>query len=79
MVDIPIPNIQLWIIANGYSAYGRLSISDLQDRIIPFGNKTKAQILFRRPEPIPYLEGVAGHYHKLDEEEYTALRRFYEK
>jgi transketolase len=77
MTDLPIPNIQLWIIVNGYSAYGRVSIFDLEDRIIPFAHKAKASVLFRRPEPIPYLEGVAGHYHKLDEQEYLALKEFY--
>lgn len=77
MPDIPVSNIQLWIIANGYSAYGRVSISDLEKRIIPFTHKAKAQAIIHRPEPIPYLEGIAGHYHKLDEQEYLQVKDFY--
>jgi transketolase len=77
MVDIPIPNIQLWIIANGYSAYDKVSIINLEDRLIPFISKAMGQILVYRPEPIPHLEGVAGHYSKLAKEQYDDLRRFY--
>ena len=78
MTDIPIPNIQLWIIANKYSAYGRVSVIDLENRITPFSRKAKAQVIMCWPEPIPYLGGIAGHYHKLDKEEYNELGRFYE-
>ena len=77
MVDIPVPNIQLWVIANGYSAYDKVSIKDLEDRILPFMKKAMGQILVYRPEPIPYLEGVAGHYRKLNKDEYFLLKEFY--
>lgn len=77
MADLPVENIQLWIIANGYSAYDKVSISELEERIIPFNKKTIGQIIVHRPEPIPYLEGVAGHYTRLTKEQYDDLRRFY--
>jgi len=77
MVDIPVPNIQLWVIANGYSAYDKVSIKNLEDRLLPFISKAMGQVLVYRPEPIPHLEGVAGHYSKLAKEQYDDLRRFY--
>jgi len=77
MADLPVPNIQLWIIANGYSAYDNLSITDLEDRIRSFIKKAPGQVIVYRPEPIPYLEGVAGHYAKLTKEQHDDLRRFY--
>jgi transketolase len=77
MVDIPVPNIQLWIIANGYSAYDKVSIKNLEDRLLPFISKAMGQVLVYRPEPIPHLEGIAGHYSRLTKEQYDDLRRFY--
>jgi hypothetical protein len=77
MADLPITNVQLYIIANSYSAYGRISIAELQDRFIPFAEKMKQSIIVYRPEPIPHLEGVTGHYKKINQEEYLKLRSFY--
>lgn len=77
MTDLPVPNIQLWIIANGYSAYGEVSVSDLKGRIMPFVRKFKGQIIMNRPYPIPHLEGVDGHYKKIDAQTYLALKEFY--
>ena len=77
MADLPVPNVQLWVIVNGYSAYGQVNIEDLEDRIMPFAKKMKQSIIFRRPETIPYLDGVQGHYKRLSELEYLELREYY--
>lgn len=77
MTDLPVPNVQLWIIANGYSAYGEVSVSDLKARIMPFARKFKGQIIMNRPYPIPHLEGVSGHYQKIDTQTYESLKEFY--
>jgi transketolase len=77
MVDLRINNIQLWIISNGFSAYNKISISDLGERIFPFANKANGQIIEHRPWPIPYLEGIAGHYKKINVAEHDGLRGYY--
>lgn len=77
MADIPVQNLQLYVIANGFSAYDKISVDDLKTRIMPFAIKMKQSIAVFHPESIPFLEGIDGHYHKLQELEYLELRKFY--
>jgi transketolase len=80
MVDLPVPNIQLWVIVNGYSAYGKVDTDDLEDRIRPFAEKSRViggNIIFHKPKEIPFLDGVHGHYRKITDLIYEALKEFY--
>jgi thiamine pyrophosphate-dependent acetolactate synthase large subunit-like protein len=77
MADIPITNLQLTIIENGYSAYGRIKRAELNDRILPFAQKAKQSLTVHFPDKIPFLDGIHGHYQRLDEETYLALKEIY--
>ena len=84
MVDLHIKNIFLCVIANGFSAYGEISLSDLERRINGFFNMRPvsffhSHILFCRVPSIPFLEGLTGHYKKINEEEYKILREYYQE
>jgi len=77
MTDLPIPNVQLYIIANGFSAYDKVSVADLKKRITPFVWKMKQSVTMYHPKHPECLAGIEGHYHKLTEKDYLELRRLY--
>jgi transketolase len=73
MEDLPVKNVKLFVIMNGYSAYDKVDTDKLESRIVAFSRR----VTFYRAVHPPYLEGVSGHYHKLDNPEYLALKEFY--
>lgn len=61
------PNLQVWIVYNGYSAYGEVAKIDLPI----FGSEGLFEVDENRyPE---FLRGLKGHYHVLNETEYLEL------
>ena len=77
MADLPVPNVQLYIIANGFSAYDKVSVADLKKRITPFIWKMKQSVTMYHPKHPACLSGVNGHYKKISEKDYLELRRLY--
>lgn len=77
MTDLPIPNVQLYIIANGFSAYGEINVKDLIKRLMPFNWKMKQSLTVFEPQHPECLAGVAGHYKKINSQIYDELRRLY--
>jgi len=70
--DFRLENLRVSVIANGYSAYGRIDLDDLERRL-----KTFYPVLFYRVNLFDYpdfLQGIDGHYVKLDEEKYKEIK-----
>lgn len=64
-------NIRLALIANGYSAYDRVDVDDLDIRINDFyPTLLVKKNLFDYPD---FLQGLQGHYHVLTDKEYEEI------
>jgi len=64
-------NLRVALIANGYSAYDKVDIDDLDIRINSFYPTLMVKTnMFAYPE---YLQGLQGHYHVLSDEEYKEV------
>jgi len=64
-------NLRVALIANGYSAYDKVDIDDLDIRINSFYPTLMVKHnMFSYPE---YLQGLQGHYHVLSDEEYKEV------
>ena len=70
--DFRLENLRVSVIANGYSAYGRVDLDDLEQRL-----KSFYPVLFYRVNLFDYpdfLQGVNGHYVKLDDKKYKEIK-----
>lgn len=78
--DNTISNIRIHVNANGFAGYKDVDTNRLEDILYTIlGNKYK-QILYHNTTPLlsfPYLQGLAGHYHRLTDEEYQTFQRMY--
>ena len=78
MADIPVKNIELHVVLNGYSAYGKVDIKELIRRIQGFTTISTNNIIGHLPEETPFfLNGPDNPYHRLTETEYKKLMRYY--
>lgn len=61
-------NLRIEVVANGYSAYGRVDVSDLDSRLNAFYPTlvTRAN-MFSYPN---FLQGIQGHYEIMDKEQF---------
>jgi len=66
-------NLNIAVICNGYSAYGRVDVDDLDARLNAFYPTLCFRTnLFNLPE---FIQGLNGHYLKLNKEQYKKLMR----
>jgi len=64
-------NLNIAVVCNGYSAYGRVDVDDLDTRLNAFYPTLCFRTnLFNLPD---FLQGLSGHYLKLDEKQYKEL------
>ena len=64
-------NLRVAVIANGYGAYGRIDVDDLDTRLNAFYPTLVLQRdLFGLPK---FMQGVAGHYCILNKEQYGEI------
>jgi transketolase len=64
-------NLNIAVVCNGYSAYGRVDVDDLDTRLNAFYPCLCFRSnLFNLPE---FMQGLAGHYLKLNKEQYDEL------
>jgi transketolase len=71
--ELRLENLRVSVIANGYSANGRIDVEELDSRIVRFYPSLVVKSnLFQLPD---YLNGLSGHYHILTEVEYQTLVR----
>lgn len=69
--ELRLENLKVVCNANGYSALGKTDIDMLDTRMQMFYPSLVLRTdMFKYPD---YLQGVAGHYHSLSEEEYKEL------
>ena len=71
--DNRLENLRVAVIANGFSAYDKVDIDDLDTRIVNFYPTMVIRThLFSFPE---YLQGLEAHYHVLTEEDYKEIMK----
>ena len=64
-------NLNVAVVCNGYSAYGRVDVDDLDARLNDFYPTLCVRAnLFNLPE---WIQGLNGHYLKLNKEQYKEL------
>lgn len=64
-------NLNVAVVCNGYSAYGRVDVDDLDARLNAFYPTLCVRAnLFNLPE---WIQGLNGHYLKLNKEQYKEL------
>ena len=75
MSDLPVKNLSLTVIMNGFSAYDDVNIEKLRGRILRFS--LSSDITFYTPLTLTHFFGIQGHYKKLDKFEYEELMEYY--
>jgi transketolase len=75
--DKLIGNLIILVNANGYSAMGSVDRDRLQWRIASFVRENFPKVAFMKTDNPEGLEGVAGHYKKLDDKLYKSLMEKY--
>jgi len=71
--DNRLENLRVTVIANGYSGLGKIDVNDLDTRLNAFYPTLVARTnLFEFPD---YLNGLDGHYHILNKEEYEEITK----
>ena len=64
-------NLNIAVVCNGYSAYGRIDVDDLDTRLNAFYPTLCFRTnLFNLPD---WIQGLSGHYLKLNEKQYKEL------
>jgi len=64
-------NLRVAVIANGYGAYGKINIDDLDSRLNMFFPTLVVKVnLFQFPD---WLQGLQGHYAVMDEKMYKEI------
>lgn len=63
------PNLNAWIVYNGFGAYGTIKVTDLP---IQYGWRIYAAQTEKYPE---FLRGLDGHYVTLNQEQYDQLMK----
>jgi transketolase len=75
--DNMLMNLRIIVIANGFGANGKIDTDDLRYRLNTFYPSPACQViekhLFSFPE---YLQGLEGHYVKLDKEKYECIQKY---
>jgi transketolase len=73
IADKPILNIQVYVIHNGFGAYGEIPLETLYKRLVAFSgqnNLTVIKDVQKATEHFPFLKGLNAHYHVMSEENY---------
>jgi transketolase len=69
IADHPVTNIQVYVVANGYGAYCKISEHTLRHRIAAFSNGN-VSIISATSDHFPFLHDNNAHYHIMREEDY---------
>lgn len=73
IADKPIKNIHVYVMHNGFGAYGEIKLETLYRRLVAFSgeaNLTVIKDLQKATEQFPFLKGLNAHYHIMKEEDY---------
>jgi transketolase len=65
-----VPNIQIYIMANGYGAYDRIPHHVLNRQVMAFNEKGQISVVNCTSEEFPFLHGLNAHYHIMKEPDY---------
>lgn len=69
IADKPVPNIMVYIVANGYGAYDPINLQTLWRRLDAFDNGA-IKIVKATSEHFPFLHDLNAHYHIMKEDDY---------
>lgn len=70
---LQLKNLRITVVANGYGAYGKIDIDKLDNRLSEFYPMLVMRVnVFNLPD---FLQGVDGHYVKLDKEKYKEITK----
>lgn len=65
-----VPNIHIYVMFNGYSAYDSLDFSKLNAQLMGFNSKNQISIIQCTSEHFPFLHDLNAHYHIMSESDY---------
>jgi len=66
-----VENLRITVVANGYGAYGKIDVDQLDTRLMAFYPTLCMRVnVFGLPE---WIQGIDGHYVKLDEGKYKEI------
>jgi transketolase len=69
IADHPVPNIRVYVVANGYGAYDPVSTEALIVKLNGF-NAGNISVIKESSEKFPFLHDLNAHYHVMKEEDY---------
>jgi len=74
--DLRLENMKITVVANGYSAMGKVDADLLDMRLqLFYPTLLLKSYLFEFPE---WLQGLEGHYHVMSDEDYQEITKLYE-
>jgi transketolase N-terminal domain/subunit len=65
-----VPNIHVYVMANGYGAYDPVHIGKLNNQISAFNNDGRISMVYCTSEEFPFLHDLNAHYHIMKEPDY---------
>ena len=65
-----IPNIQIYVMINGYGAYDKINITKLCKQITAFNDNGHIVFVHCSSEEFPFLHDLNAHYHIMKESDY---------
>jgi len=69
--DQKISNIEVYVNINGYSAYDKIDINYLSNRLLSF--LPTIHLEYTTVNQYPFLKGINAHYHIISEEDYKSI------
>lgn len=65
-----VPNIHIYVMANGYGAYDKICLKKLKKQLFGFNEKGQISFINCTSEHFPFLHDLNAHYHIMKEEDY---------
>jgi len=63
-------NLVVYVNANGYGAYKAIDTHELEYKFYAYTKHVKFRFHYTRVDQLPFLKGLAAHYHVMSEEDY---------
>lgn len=66
----PVPNIQIYVMLNGYGAYDPVHPGKLNTQLMAFNNSGQISVVYCTSDHFPFLHDLNAHYHIMKEPDY---------
>lgn len=66
-----VPNIHVYVMSNGYGAYGKIDQPKLNKQIMAFNDKCQISFILCTSEHFSFLHDLNAHYHIMKETDYN--------